>query len=108
MSFRWSEDRNQFGVAGMIDADWNRKAGEGTHATLSPHDVHNTLVASGPDFRHKVTDQLPSGNLDIAPTILPILHLVPQVEMDGRRLKEALVTGQQVSADDISQFNHFW
>src|SRR5206468_8379216 len=29
MSFRWSEENNQFGVPGMIDADWNRKAGEG-------------------------------------------------------------------------------
>ncbi|PYK91242.1 MAG: hypothetical protein DME40_07030 [Verrucomicrobia bacterium] len=45
MSFRCDgQTQNQFGVAGMIDADWNRKAGEGTHATLSPKDTHNLLT----------------------------------------------------------------
>src|SRR5437016_3641097 len=39
MAFRCDEEaKNQFGVAGTIDADWNRKAGEGTHATLSRFD----------------------------------------------------------------------
>src|SRR5207253_8545272 len=46
MSFDWSGQSGQFGVQGMIDADWNRKAGEGTHATLSPFDVHNTLITA--------------------------------------------------------------
>src|SRR5205814_7853167 len=35
MAFRWNEKKNQFGVPGMIDADWQRGAGKGTHATLS-------------------------------------------------------------------------
>src|SRR5438105_2812101 len=49
LSFRCDEQtQNQFGNAGMIDADWNRKAGEGTHATLRPKDTHNLLVAAGP------------------------------------------------------------
>ena len=29
MAFRWNENKNQFGVPGMIDADWQRKAGGG-------------------------------------------------------------------------------
>ncbi len=48
MSFRWTEDKNQFGAAGMIDADWQRAAGKGTHATLSKFDMHNILIAAGP------------------------------------------------------------
>ena len=75
MAFRWDDSKNQFGVPGMIDADWQRKAGEGTHATLSRFDMHNTLIAAGPDFhRGKMTD-LPSGNVDLAPTILRILGI---------------------------------
>ena len=38
-------------VPGMIDADWQRAAGKGTHATLSRFDMHNTLIAAGPDFK---------------------------------------------------------
>src|SRR5207248_5569228 len=35
MAFRWNDSKNRFGVRGMIDADWQRAAGKGTHATLS-------------------------------------------------------------------------
>jgi arylsulfatase A-like enzyme len=90
MAFRWNENKNQFGVPGMINADWNRKAGEGTHATLSRFDMHNTLIAAGPDIRRGQTDNLPSGNVDLAPTILNILGIVPPQRMDGRILSEAL------------------
>src|SRR6266516_1559168 len=34
MSFRWIDAKNQCGIPGMIDADWQRAAGKGTHATL--------------------------------------------------------------------------
>ena len=91
MSFRWNESKNQFGVPGMIDADWQRPAGDGTHATLSRFDMHNTLVAAGPDFRRGKTDDLPTGNVDLAPTILHILGIKPPQEVDGRVLSEALV-----------------
>src|SRR5205823_2407138 len=67
LAFHWSETANAYGVAGMIDADWLRRAGEGTHATLGKFDVHNLLVAVGPDFRRGQTNDLPSGNVDLAP-----------------------------------------
>jgi arylsulfatase A-like enzyme len=79
----------------MIDADWNRKAGEGTHATLSRFDMHNTLIAAGPDIRRGQTDDLPSGNVDLAPTILSIFGIAPAQKMDGRVLSEALVTADK-------------
>jgi predicted AlkP superfamily pyrophosphatase or phosphodiesterase len=90
MAFHWNENKNQFGVAGMIDADWQRAAGKGTHATLSKFDMHNTLIAAGPDFRRGWTDDLPSGNVDLAPTILAILGIKPPIPMDGRVLSEAM------------------
>ena len=61
----------------------------GMHGSFSPIDVHNTLIGSGPDFATNFVDQLPSGNVDVAPTIAHILGLsMPQA--DGRPLLEAL------------------
>jgi arylsulfatase A-like enzyme len=91
MAFRWNEKKNQFGVPGMIDADWQRGAGKGTHATLSRFDMHNTLIAAGPDFRRGYVDDLPSGNVDLSPTILRILGITPPQRLDGRILSEAMV-----------------
>lgn len=99
MAFRWNDSKNQFGVAGLIDADWQRKAGEGTHATLSRFDMHNTLIAAGPDFRRGQTDDLSTGNTDLAPTILHILGITAPQEMDGRVLSEAMVKGDQVTPE---------
>jgi arylsulfatase A-like enzyme len=99
MSFRWTGDKNQFGAAGMIDADWQRAAGKGTHATLSKFDMHNTLIAAGPDFRRAETDELPSGNVDLAPTILQILGIKSSSPMDGRILSEAMGDGQSVKSE---------
>jgi arylsulfatase A-like enzyme len=94
MAFRWTDSKNQFGIPGMIDGDWNRQAGKGTHATLGRFDMHNTLIAAGPDFRAGQTDDLPTGNVDLAPTILRILGLKSEREFDGRILSEAMVEGR--------------
>jgi arylsulfatase A-like enzyme len=91
MAFRWSDGKNQFGVPGVIDADWQRAAGKGTHATLSRFDMHNMLIAAGPDFRRSETDDLPTGNTDLAPTILRILGIKPPERLDGRILSEAMI-----------------
>jgi predicted AlkP superfamily pyrophosphatase or phosphodiesterase len=105
MAFRWNDSKNQFGAPGMIDADWQRKAGEGTHATLSRFDMHNTLIAAGPDFRRGQTDDLPTGNVDVAPTILHILGIKALQEMDGRVLSEAMVSVDQVSTGRETETN---
>jgi predicted AlkP superfamily pyrophosphatase or phosphodiesterase len=91
LSFRGSEEKNRFGVAGMIDADWNRKAGEGTHATMSKFDVHNLCIAEGPDFRQAFETAVPSGNVDIAPSILGVIGFRPPSQIDGRLLDDAMI-----------------
>ena len=73
----------------MIDADWQRAAGKGTHVTLSRFDMHNILIVAGPDFRRGETDDLPSGNIDLAPTILQVLGIKLPQQLDGRILSEA-------------------
>ena len=110
MAFRWEPSKNQFGVPGMIDADWQRAAGKGTHATLSRFDMHNTLIAAGPDFKRGETDDLPSGNVDLAPTILQILAIKPLQKMDGRVLSEAMTTAtpsQKPETKTIEATKHF-
>jgi arylsulfatase A-like enzyme len=90
VALRWNRNPNRFGVAGQIFADSKRGAGEGSHASLSPFDVHNTLIAAGPDFRERVATALPSSNVDLAPTVLRILGIEPPQKFDGRVLAEAM------------------
>jgi arylsulfatase A-like enzyme len=90
VALRWNPKPNRFGIPGQIITDSARGPGEGSHATLSEFDVHNTLVAAGPDFRENLTTSLPSANVDIAPTVLRILGLQPPEKLDGRVLVEAM------------------
>ncbi len=105
MAFRWDPSKNQFGVPGMIDADWQRAAGKGTHATLSRFDMHNTLIAAGPDFRRGETDDLPSGNVDLAPTILQILGIKPSSKMDGRILSETMTAAMSAGKPETKRID---
>jgi len=110
MAFRWVPSKNQFGYPGMIDADWQRAAGKGTHATLSSFDMHNMLIAAGPDFKHGERDDVPSGNVDLAPTILHILGLKPAQKMDGRILIEGMpipTPSQKPEKKTIEATKHF-
>lgn len=91
VSFRWSAGSNTNGLPGLLVSDLSEYGpGQGMHVSLSPFDLHNTLIAAGPDFRSGVLDLLPSGNTDVAPTILWILGRKPPKTMDGRVLAEAL------------------
>jgi len=92
ISFRWSAARSAVGTPGLevSEKGGSRGPGQGVHASLSRFDLHNTLIAAGPDFRKGVTNPLPSGNTDLAPTILWILGVKPPTPMDGRVLSEAL------------------
>lgn len=98
LSLRWSANKSKTGTPGLLTNDGTRKPGEGSHASLSRFDVHNTLIAVGPDFRKGFVDELPSANTDLAPTILWVLGIQPPVPLDGRVLTEALaICGPKVS-----------
>ncbi len=92
LSLRWSHARSQTGAPGLQTSDMAPRAKKaGNHASLSRYDMHNTLVAAGPDLRRGIVDTLPSGNTDIAPTVMWILGLGDEAaRMDGRVLGEAL------------------
>jgi arylsulfatase A-like enzyme len=92
VALRWTWDRSATGAPGLIWSDGlERSPGQGNHASLSATDMHNTLIAAGPDFRVGVRDPLPSANTDLTPTILWILGFPEAAaRRDGRVLGEAL------------------
>jgi hypothetical protein len=100
VSMRWTADKNDVGVPGMLTSDGSDYGpGQGMHVSLSHFDMHNTLIAAGPDFRSGVFDALPTGNVDVAPTVLWILGIQPPQKMDGRVLTEALtVKGPKINS----------
>ncbi len=87
ISYAWDADAVIQGFRGTEYASQANERGE--HGSFSPIDVHNTLVAAGPDFQQRFSDPLPSGNVDVAPTIARLLGLsLPGAQ--GRVLHEAL------------------
>ena len=94
-------------VQGMRGTEYeSMMTNRGMHGSFSPVDVHNTLVASGPDFKKGVVTSVPSGNIDVAPTVAHLLGLnLP--DTDGRVLHESLakspVTVSVVSAGTVSE-----
>jgi predicted AlkP superfamily pyrophosphatase or phosphodiesterase len=106
ISFRWSARTNANGTPGfqISESGGKRKPGEGSHASLSRFDLHNTLIAGGPDFRKGIVDPLPSGNIDVAPTILWILGISPPTSLDGRVLTEALTfPGPKIESIEVNR-----
>jgi hypothetical protein len=92
MSLRWDSDPGANGFAGRSCATGG-VPGQGTHGSGSPHDLRSVLIAAGPSFRSGVASDLPSGSVDLAPTILALLGLATEAPFDGRVLAEALRNG---------------
>ncbi|MDY1548963.1 alkaline phosphatase family protein [Luteibacter sahnii] len=93
-------------VQGFRGTEYSSMSNErGMHGSFSPIDVHNTLIASGPDFREGLRSALPSGNVDLAPTLAAVLK-IDLGKPDGRVLREALRTrdgtGLSVKAVDVA------
>jgi len=98
MSFRWDSAENEAGYPGTVYSTYG-EPGAGQHGSMSRHEMNNILFAGGPSFRSRLMSEIPSGNLDLAPTILRILGISEGVEMRGRVLEEALDGG--AGGDDI-------
>lgn len=90
VSASWDHEKNEYGYMGS-----SAQSGIAGHGTTSPYDLQINLFASGPDFRNKTISKVPSGNIDIAPTILYLLELPPEQPMDGRALEEITIYGSK-------------
>ena len=84
----WSDGTNTYGVAGT-----SASYGTAGHGSSSPYEIHNTLIAAGPDIRKQHVVTAPSGNVDLAPTLLQLTGVAPPSAMQGRVLHEALTSG---------------
>ena len=80
----WTDAANEHGYRGT-----SASGGAAGHGSTSPYDVHNVLIAAGPDLRSGITAGLPSSNADLAPTFLALLGLEAPETMTGRVLTEA-------------------
>ena len=92
MSFRWDSTPNDAGLAGHSYST-SLAPGLGQHGSMSPHETRNVLFARGPAFKQSATVTNPTGNVDLAPTILHLLGLPGGEAMHGRILYEALEGG---------------
>ncbi len=98
VSYAWDDTVSVGGVRGIeYESMLNRR---GMHGSFSPFDVHNTLLAIGPDFKRAFVDPLPTGNVDVAPTIARILRL-PLPHADGRVLVEGLRRGPRPAQFEV-------
>lgn len=100
LSANWSHDKNQYGYPGTT-----RLSGVAGHGTLSPYDIHATLIAQGPAFKTATRTTAPTANVDIAPTLCHILQIPTGKHMDGRILKE-LLPGNPDTPKNITTKTH--
>jgi predicted AlkP superfamily pyrophosphatase or phosphodiesterase len=92
----WTDQRNVHGYVGTTAS-----GGVAGHGSSSPHDVHNVLVAAGPDLKQGTVVNAPTGNVDFAPTLLRLLGVDVPPSMEGRAMDEALRTGPDASTLNV-------
>jgi arylsulfatase A-like enzyme len=97
----WTDATNAYGMRGTSASN-----GTAGHGSSSPWDVHNTLIAAGPDLKRGVTIDFPSANVDFAPTFLKLLGVAPPPSMQGRTLEEALADTPIPGADMTQTAEH--
>jgi arylsulfatase A-like enzyme len=88
----WSDEKNEQGVPGTVAALTEQVALRATHGSASPYDLHAFLAMSGPDIAERQVTTLPTGALDLAPTVLRLLGIAADQEFDGRVIWEAMRT----------------
>lgn len=91
VAMRWLDVPNENGAPGMLIATGGSR-NAGTHGSLSKYEMNNTLIANGPDFKQGVISEIPSGNIDVTPTVLHLLGVEQKEKMDGRVLREGFRT----------------
>jgi len=79
----WNDAKNNTGYAGTSYA-----RGVAGHGGFSPYEVHIALLADGPSFKKAFEGNLPTSNVDIAPTVLSIHHIPAPATMKGRVFTE--------------------
>jgi hypothetical protein len=103
VSANWTDAVNPYGYKGTSTQMDDEPAG---HGSSSPYDVHNTLIATGPDIKSGVVSEVPSGNVDFAPTLCFLNGIRPADSMNGRVLKELLRGGPSPAAVKVQNLDY--
>ncbi len=98
-SVHWSLSENARGIAGLCAGT---SALAGTHGSFSPLEVRNTLIMAGAGIRSGLTSDVPSGIIDVAPTLAELLDIPWEGRRDGRVLREGLVGGPAPESVPVS------
>lgn len=98
VSSNWTIEKNEAGYPGTTT-----DSGVAGHGSTSPYDVHNTLIAAGPDFREHAISGVPTGSVDLAPTLLTLLGLTVPPSMTGRVIEEALRSGPPIKSVKVER-----
>lgn len=91
-----SDAANAAGWPGSTSA-----GGVAGHGSSGAWDIHNTLVAAGPDLKAGLTSEIPTANVDLAPTLCRLLGLEVPASMTGRVLEEALASSAEPAPEAI-------
>jgi arylsulfatase A-like enzyme len=97
----WHDAESPFGFPGSTS-----RSGVATHGSDSPYDMHIRLVAAGPDLKRGVRSGVPTGNVDLVPTILHLQGITPLAGMDGRVLHELLRGGPEPHSVEVHDEVH--
>lgn len=90
VSPRWSHSTNEYNIPGEVHSLTTQAALRSSHGSASPFDLHAVLIANGPSFRSRYHSQIPTGAIDLLPTILALLSIKPPSLPDGRVLWEIM------------------
>ena len=97
----WTDAKNAYGFAGTTAS-----GGVANHGSSSPFDVHNVLIAAGPDLKDGTVVRAPSGNVDFAPTFLHLVGADIPRSVEGRVLEEALRGGPNPASLKVQPSRH--
>jgi arylsulfatase A-like enzyme len=100
VSANWTRGKNEAGYEGQTT-----QSGVAGHGASSPYDIHVPLIAAGPDFREHATSAVPTGNVDLAPTLLRLLGIEAPKTMTGRAIEEALRNGPSIASVRVQRVN---
>ena len=86
----WGDGLNVHGHAGVSYELGS--VNQASHGGASAWEIRNTLIVQGPGVQRGLRSALPSGTIDLAPTVLALLGLAAPPSMTGRVLAEALTS----------------
>ncbi len=90
----WSSAPNEHGVPGAVMSLTTQAALRSSHGSASPFDLHAVLIANGASFQCGHHSLIPTGAIDLLPTIATLLGLEQPEGIDGRPLWEIMARPQ--------------